>query len=332
MPRISLAVRTALPMRDLLEFARAAEVQGYESFWTPDSPERDTFTEIASAALATERIKVGTGVAPIYYRTPTITAIMAASIDELSGQRFILGIGSGHRNSVEQHHGVPFDRRFLRLREYVSILRQVFTGDEVNFQGKAYQIQGYRLDLRPLRANLPIYLAALGPQMLQLAGEIGDGVILNWMTVDQIPWAIEQIRIGAERGGKSLNELEIISYIRTCVSGDFEAIKPVFGRMFAQYMSSPFYNQLGPRGRFTREIDLISGAWMGGRREEAISLVTEELLTEFCIWGTAESCQAQLDAFRAAGLTTPAIYPLGVGDDPKASILQTIQAFRGDRV
>ena len=184
MARIGVRLETGphLSPHQLLELAQLAEKRGFETVWVPEGSGTEALTQLTAFACGTSRIKLGTGILPIFHRTPTLLAMGAGGLDAISGGRFILGLGVGHQGAVEGAHGIPFDRPMTRLRETVHIVRRLLTGESVAFEGSAYNVKSAKLGFNPIRADMPIYLAALRPRMVELAGEIADGVLLNWAT------------------------------------------------------------------------------------------------------------------------------------------------------
>ena len=173
MPRVGLRLDTG-PQLDpiqLLELVRLAEDRGYETVWVPEGNGRDAMSQLTAFAAGTSRIGLGTGILPVFTRTPTLLAMSAGGLDAISQKRFILGLGVGHKSSVENGQGVSFSRPMTRLRETVEVVRRLLRGEQVTSSGRVYSFSNASLGFDPVRADVPIYLAALGPKMIELAGK-----------------------------------------------------------------------------------------------------------------------------------------------------------------
>ena len=220
MPRVGVRLREErVTLRQLIDLARLAEARGYESIWVPEGSGKDAFSQLTAYALSTQRVQLGTGIAIIYSRTPSLLAMTAGTLDHASGQRAILGLGIGHRQGIEQGHGVTFGRPMRRMREYVATIRAILRGENIP-EATEMPVKRFRLEFTPERATLPIYVAALGPRMCQLAGEIADGVLMNWATTTYVKEAIGNVRLGAERAGRTSADVDIACYIRAAVGPD----------------------------------------------------------------------------------------------------------------
>ena len=203
---VRLGNETQLSPADIQGLALVAEDLGYQEIWMTEGAGRDSLTQLASIATATNRIVAGTGILPIYSRTPLITAMSAAGLAAVSGGRFILGLGVGNRPATENGHGVTFANPLDRLRETIYIVRRLLQGEEVTFHGKALKVTEVSLGDAAPKEKVPIYIAALGPRMLRLAGEIADGVLLSWAASSYLKEAIRQVREGAVSAGRDLPE------------------------------------------------------------------------------------------------------------------------------
>ena len=200
-----LAISLPLPLqsaRRCVEIARRAEREwGYPAIWLAETNGPDSFALGGAIAGATSRVTLGTAIVPSYNRTPAVLAMSAATLAELSQGRFVLGLGSSSHAIIEDWNGLPFELPLTRLRETVTVVRQALAGGKTSFQGKTLRSRGFRLGNPPARP-VPIYLAALREKMLALAGEIGDGVIVNLFPVTALPQMLAALRSGAARAGR----------------------------------------------------------------------------------------------------------------------------------
>ena len=192
-------------MRDLV---RLAERRGYDSVWLPESHGREVLTELTALALSSERIRLGTGIIPVFMHLPTVTAAAMATAAVVAPGRVMLGVGIGHQANLESSHGVHFYKPLQHVREFVTLVRRVFAEGQVSYQGDIYTIKDFQLEMPPAQ-RVPVYIAALRPHMLQLAGAVADGVLMNWASLEYIPQAIAYIRQGADAAGRSLRDIHI---------------------------------------------------------------------------------------------------------------------------
>ena len=216
-----------------------AEQLGYGEIWMTEGAGRDSLTQLASVALATQRIVVGTGILPVFSRTPFITAMSAAGMSEVSGGRFILGLGVGNAPAVENSHGVPFRRPLAHLEEAVTIIRSLLHGEAVTLQGKVFNLDGAALGWAAPVEPPPIYLAALGPRMLKMAGALADGVLLSWTASSYLKRAAELVREGAESAGRDPSEVAISGYVRMAVTDDPDAGRESLRQQMSHYTAVP---------------------------------------------------------------------------------------------
>jgi alkanesulfonate monooxygenase SsuD/methylene tetrahydromethanopterin reductase-like flavin-dependent oxidoreductase (luciferase family) len=315
--RLGLRIREErLPVRQLVELARLIEAAGYETIWVPEGSGKDAFSQLTAYALATRDVKLATGIVVVYGRSASIHAMTAATLDHVSGGRAILGLGIGHKQVVPAQHGVPFDRPLGRIREHVETVRALVRGDGAT----------RRLDFIPERAHLPIYLAALGPQMCRLAGEIADGVLLNWATPEFAARAAVEVRRGAERAGRDPSAVDVACYIRAAVGDDAAAVQRALGQETARYVALDFYRQMLEQSGFERETAAIMTALPRGW-DAAAAAVSDRLLEAVALLGGGDGWRARLAEYRAAGVTSPVIAPVPVGADAYRAWGDAIRTF-----
>jgi 5,10-methylenetetrahydromethanopterin reductase len=285
--RAGVALREPLPWHELVLTAELAERTGYEALFVPEIAAREAFATLAGLARATVGIKLGSGVIPVSARSPEALAMGAATVNELSRGRMILGIGAGDPGPGSLEH----------LASVVGFLREVFSGREGAVDGG----QVFSLALDPGPEPIPIFLAALGPKTLQLAGRAADGVLLNWCTPERVAWARTRIREGAEAVGRDPEEVTVGVYVRACVGQDPDVSLAALKAATAQYASIPHYR------RQLEEAGLEREAAMAARGPDS---VPERLVRELCLLGDAAEAASRLDAFRRAGADLPIVYPV----------------------
>ncbi len=288
-----------------VELAKRAEALGYDSVWVTHGLGRDSFLVLAAYGAATSRIGLGNGVVPIYPRHPVTMAQAALTLSELTGGRFRLGIGVSHRASMETMLGVPVVEPLAVMREYVAVLRGAL-GAGAAFEGKHFRVH-WSLALPNRPPASPILLAALGPKMCELAGEIADGAILWLCTPDYVrDVARPAIERGRRRAGKTLEGFEIVAAVPLAVADDPAAARTAFRSELGRYASLPFY-------RAMMEASGLGEALQTYDRE---GTVPESMAAALGGVGNAAVARAYLEAYRQAGVTLPAVRPITFPDAP----------------
>ncbi len=290
-----------------IERVKLAESLGYETVYVTHIAGRESLTVLTAYALATSKIRVGTGVVPIYTRTPATMGQTAATIDELSNGRLTLGLGVSHRIVVEGWHGQSIDRPVKEMREYASIVRAIVRGEDPP-AGEKWSTSVHLAGLEP-RPELPIYIAALSPAMLRLAGEIGDGVLL-WLCSPQYikDVVIPEVTKGRERAGKTLEGFDIVPAVPAALVDDPSAAFAAMRRDLLPYFGLPFYRAMLERSGFEEDIAAFDGA--GGDVDAMGAAISEGFLEALTAVGDEAAVHAGLDRYRAAGATSPCLGPI----------------------
>lgn len=327
MVRIGFALSRGLPPSDIVECVKLAEELGYESAWVAEGHGGDQFAILSACAMATKRIRLGTSISSVFVRSIPTIAMAAATVDQLSNGRFILGLGSSHRVQVEPEHGIPYRKPIQRLRESVEIIRTLLRHGSVSYKGEIINIERFDLWFTPLRPEIPIYLAALFPKMLQVCGEIAQGVILTWSTLEAGRRAAENIAIGAQRVGRRVEEVDIASLLPCYVTADrrqaFDAMRSsvaFYGGFF------PRYNRLMAESGFADAAHAIKAAWDRAGLEAATRMVPDALIEAISISGPPSECRERVEAYRRSGITLPIISPRPSGPNPKQMVIEALQA------
>jgi 5,10-methylenetetrahydromethanopterin reductase len=237
---VGLDTRLHLSYPELRSLAREAVALGYQSAWTTSNVYEDAFQTCAQWSLCTSDlvgggIKTGIGVVPVPLWTPISLAIIGGTLSKASGGRFTLGVGAGNIRSpsYRRAHGLPESGPISSMRDYLTVLRRLMDGETVEYEGRTLQMHGARLEFQS--PFVPIFVGALGPQMLRLAGELADGVSLNWCTPEQVAWSREQVAEGARRAGRDQAAIAMAQYIRVCVDDDVEAARRGLTRALMRY-------------------------------------------------------------------------------------------------
>jgi probable F420-dependent oxidoreductase len=305
---------------------KLAETLGYESAWVAEGHGGDQFAILGACAVATRRIRLGTSISSVFVRSAPTIGMAAATVDQLAGGRFILGLGGSHRVQVEPEHGIPFVQPTARVRDTIAIVRALVKSGVVSYRGDVVTIERFDLWFRPLRPEIPIYVAALFPRMLEIAGELADGVLLTWPTPATIARAVEHVAIGARRAGRAA-AVDVASLIPCAVAKTAaaarDALRPGVG-LYAGFF--PRYNRLLAEAGFGDAVRDIKEAFDRGGREAAATKVPDELIDAVALAGTPETCRERIEAYRRAGLALPIVSPRASGADALAMAMAAIRA------
>jgi alkanesulfonate monooxygenase SsuD/methylene tetrahydromethanopterin reductase-like flavin-dependent oxidoreductase (luciferase family) len=289
-----------------IERLRRAEAQGYEAAYVTHLAARDSVTVLAAYATATERIRIGTGVMPIYSRTPVATAQAIATVDELSGGRAVLGLGASHKPVVEGWFGQPLEKPVTDMREYVGIVRAILRGEDPP-QGErfrsSFHFMGYAA-----RPELPIYIGALSPRMLRLAGELGDGVTLWLCNPDYVrDVVIPEVAKGRERTGKPLEGFDVVAAVPTAITDEPEAARARLRGDLIPYFSLPFYRAMLERSGFGEDIAGFDEGMAKGDPEAAVGAISDRFLQTLTAIGSHDEAEATVRRYRDAGARSPCL-------------------------
>jgi probable F420-dependent oxidoreductase len=306
---------------------KLAESLGYESAWAAEGHGGDQFAILAAAAAQTSTIQLGTAISSVYVRTVPTIAMAAATVDELSNGRFILGLGSSHKVQVEPEHGVAYGKPITRVRESVEIIRALLRDGDVHYEGETVRIEKFDLWFQPRAPEIPIYLAAVFPKMTAVTGEIADGLILTRSSLKTGEEVRQNLAEGARRAGRDPAEITITSLLPTAVAETRQEALDLMRPGLALYAGFfPRYNQLIVEHGFPDEAAAIAAAWAKGDREGAIAAVSDAMVDATSVAGTAEECRERLEAYRQSGIDVPIISPFARGPGAKARFEIAIRA------
>jgi probable F420-dependent oxidoreductase len=309
-----------------VELLQHAEKLGFADAWSYETLAGDAFTPVAAAATTTERIRLGTAIVPVFTRPAALIALSAAAIQQLSGGRFVLGVGISTPTIVEQWMGVPYRLPLTRLRETVAAVRAAFSGQRVTTSGKTVTINGFRLGT-PLETPPPIYVGAQGELMLRTAGELGDGVIVNYITPETFPRMLNEIHRGAHHAGKSTDSLDIACRILVAVDDEQEVVRENLRRELTAYLTVPQYNRFFQWIGYGDEARAALEAWNSGDRRKALSLVPDYMLESIFVFGPAEQIIRRLRDYEQARITTTALQFTSFHSDPEQKRRRIMRAM-----
>lgn len=327
MERIGVGFSGGMSPQDIVECVKVAEDLGYESAWVAEGHGGDQFSVLTACAAATAKIKLGTSITSVFVRTPPTIAMAAASVDYFSNGRFILGVGSSHKVQVEPEHGLEFTRPVQRLRECVDIVRAILKDSDVNYHGEIYDIDRFDLWFQPLRKEIPVFVAAVFPKMLEVCGEFAQGAILTWCTLDHAREAARHVGLGARNAGRDPADVEVASLLPCAVSDDRDAARDLMRMPIASYAGRfPRYRKLMIDAGFPDQIEEVRVAWEAGNTLQALDLVPGGLIDKIGLVGTADEVRRKLAEYRKAGITLPIVSPRFMGEGAKEQALEIIQS------
>ena len=322
---------------DQLQVVREAERLGYHSAWTAEAYGSDAATVLAWLAAQTSTIRLGSAIFQMPGRTPAMAAMTAATIDQLSDGRMMLGIGSSGPQVAEGWHGQRFARQLRRTREYVAVVRMALARERVSFAGETIQLplpdgpgKALKLTIAPVQERIPIYLAAIGPNNTRLAGEIADGWIPTFFSPEHISELRTLLEQGAARAGRSLDGFEIAPMVNAFVSEDLELARNAMRPGVALYVGGMgsrdqnFYNQLVQRYGFEQAAREIQDLYLAGKREQACAAIPDELIDLISLCGPRDVVRDRLAAFREAGVGTLMVAPMAVSSEGRIAQLRSI--------
>jgi probable F420-dependent oxidoreductase len=317
----------AVPLAEFPAIAREAESRGYRTAWVGEASGAEAIVLSTLVATHTTRIGIANGVIPVQTRTPIVYAQAAATLAHLAPGRFGLGLGLSSEIIVGQWHGLPFTPSIQQMREAVQIIRTAAAGERVNFEGTFYRLKNFRLAIPAPSTPPRIYLAALGPRMCELAGEVADGVLLNWIPPSAVATSLGHVEAGAKRAGRRLADLDVAVYVRTCVTDERGPVRESLARDITGYAIVSVYARFFEECGYAPEVAAVNAAWKAGDRAAAVKGISERVLDGLGAVGPADHCREQIAAFARTG-ATPVVLPFAPpGPAARASMLGTFRAF-----
>lgn len=326
-----------------IEFAICADEMGVDTVWSAEGWGEDAVTSLTFLAARTKRIKLGAGIMQISARAPTMTAMTARAISNLSGGRFLLGLGVSGPQVVEGLHSVRYNQPLTRLRENVEIIRQTFSGAKVAYQGKHYQIplddsEGKSIRVQKPMYPIPIYLATISPRALEYTGRVADGWLGASFSPDYSDAHFEYIRRGAAVAGRKFEDIEIHVPCSIAIDDDCTAsiekrrseVAFSLGAMGSK--KTNFYNDAYARAGFGEEASHVQSHWIQGRYEEAVSNVTDAMVTKFSAIGDKREVQARLQSYKNAGVDVLVLRFLTDDNSSRVTILEQVLEMTSDLV
>ncbi|MGI8558751.1 MAG: LLM class F420-dependent oxidoreductase [Solirubrobacteraceae bacterium] len=326
-----------LSAQDQLQIVQEAERLGYDSVWAAEAYGSDAATVLAWLAAGTETIKIGSAIFQMPARSAAMTAMTAATLDQLSGGRMLLGIGSSGPQVAEGWHGQRFAKQLQRTREYVAVVRMALARERLEFHGETLELplpdgpgKALKLTIGTVQEEIPIYLAAIGPKNTTLAGEVADGWIPTLFSPEHVAEFRPLLEEGAARSGRSLERFDIAPTVNLFITDDVEAARNATRPFLALYIGGMgsrkqnFYNSLVQRYGFEQAAKEVQDLYLEGKREEAMAALPDELIDLVSLCGPADRVKERLEVYREAGVGTLGVTPLAFDLEGRRSQLRQL--------
>ena len=313
------SLQGAVAAGDAVEVARWAADLGYRSFWTAEVTGPEAFALLGSVAAQVPALDLGTGVVALQLRTPPLLAMATATLQALVPDRDVLvGVGISSPVVAGRWHGARYGHRPLaQVREFVALLRACLSGEQVDFEGDFYRVSRFRLGIRLGERRPKIVIGALNEGMLRLAGEVADGVLLNYLPASHVPWSVEQVRKGGDA--------KTYCYVHVGVT-DRDAYLPLARRDLFSYATVDAYANNFTRAGYGDAVAEIRTRHAERDREGALAAVSDEMVDGIDVMGDADLVAATIKAYADAGVDEPIVFPLPFGDDPMGVVETTLKA------
>ena len=306
--RIAITLPAGPNIADTIARLKWAEDNGIPDAWFSDSGAPDTLTQIAAVGHHTQNIRIGVAVTPVYTRSPSVLAASADAISQVIPGRFVLGIGSSSQTIMGQWNGIPLDKPRTRVKETAQLVRQMLKGEKTDFKGETLFSRGYRQT--PAQNPPPIYIGALRPKMIEMAAEVGDGVIFNLWPQGALPKMMEALKRGAQNAGKNWQDIEVVNRAMVLCTDDKALGREIFRAAFGPYYATPVYNKFLAWAGYEDAAKTIEEGWAEKNREKTAGALTDELIDEIAIIGTEDEIRARIQADADGGVHTHIIAPM----------------------
>ena len=334
-----------LTSEDQLEIVQEAERLGYDSVWAAEAYGSDTATVLGWLAGQTSTIRLGSGIFQMPGRSAAMTAMTAATIDQISNGRMILGIGSSGPQVSEGWHGVRFGKQLARTRDYVAVLRMALARERLEYSGETLELplpdgpgKALKLTIGTVQDQVPIYIAAIGPKNTQLTGEIADGVIPTLFSPEHVSVMRDELQIGIDRAGngKTLADIDIAPTVQVYVSDNLEDARNLMRPFIGLYVGGMgsreqnLYNQLVRRYGFDDAAQEVQDLYLDGKKDEAMAALPDELIDMVAICGPADHVRERIAAYREAGVGTLGVSPVAFTREERITQLRLIAELAAD--
>lgn len=322
--KLGYSLGPLLSMREILLCAKMADQQeNVDSLWVPESWGRESFATLGAISQVTRKVSLGTSIINIYSRTPAIVAMAATTLDMLSDNRTIIGLGASTAAIVENWHGLKFNRPASRMKEYIECLRLMSRGEKVKYNGEFFQINNFKILHQPQRANIPIFMAAVNKKMVSMASKLADGILLYLRPLEELKRTTTELKQATK--GKSF---EIAcSFICAMSNKEPEKARARAATTLAFYIAvGEYYSKFLADNGFKIEVEEISAEYRKAGADNAAKYVSDRMLSSLVICGSSEECRESLSKFLSTGITLPIIQFNPIGDS-ESSFKEMLSAF-----
>jgi len=324
--RMAVTLPAGPRLADTAARLKWAEDNGYTDAWFGDAGAPDSLTQIAALGQATNDIRIGIAVTPVYTRSPSVLAATANVIEQVIPGRFVLGIGSSSQTIMGQWNGISLDKPLTRVKETAQLVKQMIKGEKTDFQGVTQSSRGYRQ--MSLENPPPVYIGCLRQNMIEMAAEVGDGVIFNLWPKGALPKMMEAVKRGAQRANKDWQDVEVVNRAMVLCTDDKEYGRKLFRAAFAPYYATPVYNKFLAWAGYEDAAATISEGWAEKNRDKTSSALTDDLIHEIAIIGTEDEIRERIQEDADGGVHTHIIAPLAGGIE---DLERTFEAFTADK-
>ena len=302
--------------KELIKRIQIAEEVGVEAVFTAETWGRDQFSLLTQIALATSKIKIGTGIAPVFGRSPAVLAMTYATLDELSGGRVVIGLGTSGSRVIEHWHGQPFEKPLQRTKEYCEIINMIMRGEKVLYEGEIFKLQrGFKLLFNPVREHIPIYIASISPKSMDIVGQAADGWMPIYWPKSKYREGLDRVRKAASEAGRDPMDVECVASLTTVIEEDPEKAKRMAAGPISWYVTNmgDFYHQMLTRNGFGPEVAAMRKAGEEHRpmpfqtNDEIMAAMGDRMLEETAIWGDLETVALGIEERRQLGVDLPVV-------------------------
>lgn len=313
--------------KGVIRSAQVAEDLGYDSIWIPEAWGYEQFQLLTEIAVHTKRLKLATGIANVFSRSAALLAMSAATLDEISEGRVILGLGTSGKNVVENFHGVKYEKPLTRLRETVQIMKTLWRGERLSpEQSTLFDLRHFKLEMKPLRPDIPVYIASLQDKAIGEIGRVADGWVPTFWPYEHFKDGVKLIEEGAKAAGRDASKIEVAPFVAVVPMPDVDMARSMIKPTVSFYIGGMgvYYHAMFCKYGFKENADLVRDLYNKGQRQEAAAAVSDELIDAIAICGTPEHCRERLQEWHKAGMGTALMnLPMGV---PHEVVEQALKA------
>ena len=314
--KLGYSLGPLLSMHKILLFAKMADQQEkVDSLWVPESWGRESFSTLGAMSQITKKVRLGTSIVNIYSRTPATVAMAAITLDVLSNNRTIIGLGASTAAIVENWHGVQFNKPASRMKEYIDCLRLINRGEKVKYNGEFFKINNFKILHRPQRMHIPIFMAAVNKRMVSMASELADGILLYLRPFEELKRTASELKQATKGKGFEI----ACSFICAISNKDPEKARDRAATTLAFYVAvGKYYSKFLAENGFKLEVEKINAEYRKSGAEGAAKFVSDKMLSSLVICGSSEECRESLSKFLSTGITLPILQFNPVGDSERS--------------